>query len=63
MTSLNPCVFALKTAPEGLRKLIVPLGKDLGGGISEDEEDSGGKRNCMENEDEEWVCNKNNLIE
>uniref|UniRef100_A0A2C9U0C4 Uncharacterized protein n=1 Tax=Manihot esculenta TaxID=3983 RepID=A0A2C9U0C4_MANES len=42
------------TAPDGLRKLIVPLGKDLGGGISEDEEDSGGKRNCMENEDEEW---------
>ncbi|XP_021651780.2 protein DCL homolog, chloroplastic isoform X2 [Hevea brasiliensis] len=61
--SLNPRVSALKTGSDGLRKPIVPPRKDMGGGISEDEEDSDVKRNYEEKEDEEWVDWEDQILE
>ncbi|KAJ9186745.1 hypothetical protein P3X46_002285 [Hevea brasiliensis] len=61
-TSLNSRVCALKTGSDGLRKPIVPPGKDLGG-ISEDEDDSDGKRNYKEKEEEEWVDWEDQILE
>ncbi|KDP38331.1 hypothetical protein JCGZ_04256 [Jatropha curcas] len=53
-TSLSQPIRALKTGSDGLRKPIVPTGKELGG-ISEDEEDSDEERDYKEEDDEEWV--------
>ena len=58
--SFSFCVFALKTrssdSSDLLRKSIVPSEKELGR-ISEDKEDSTGKKNYQELEEdkEEWV--------